>query len=231
MGPPQGVDEGGLGEGGQVADGLHPEALQPGQGGRADAPEPPDGMGMEEGQLRAGLDDQHPVGFGVVAGQLGQELAGGHADGGGQAGLGPDAGPDGRPDLPAVAEEARPAGDVEERLVEGDRLDDRREGGEDPVHRGALGLVDVETRREDDGLGAQPAGPAHGHGRVDAEAAGLVGGGRHHAPGPGAADENGPAGEGGIVEDLDRGVEGVEVDVEDGPIHPGTSARRFCRAR
>ena len=67
---------------------------------------------MEEGQLGAGFDDQHPVGFGVVAGQLGQQLVGGDADRGGEADLGPDAGPDGGPDLPAVAEDPRGMGGV-----------------------------------------------------------------------------------------------------------------------
>ncbi len=162
---------------------LDAEPLQPGQGGRADAPEPADGVGVEEGQLAAGLDDEHPVGLGVVAGQLGQQLVGGDADGGGQAGLGPDPGPDGGADLGAGAEQPDGAGDVEEGLVEGDRLDERGEGARRSRARPGSWRRRASKRGGSTiGLGAEPPGPAHRHGRVHAEAAGLVGGGRHHSP-------------------------------------------------
>jgi hypothetical protein len=52
---------------------------------------------------------------------------------------------------------------------------------------------------------------------VDPEAAGFIGGGGHDAPRARPPDEHRLAAEARVVEHLDRRVEGVEVDVEDGP--------------
>jgi hypothetical protein len=55
---------------------------------------------------------------------------------------------------------------------------------------------------------------------MDAEAAGLIGGGGDHPPGTGAADQDWLTGQCGVVQHFDGGVEGVEVDVEDAAGHP-----------
>ena len=72
------------------------------------------------------------------------------------------------------------------------------------------------THGQDHGLGAAAGGLGHGHRRGDAEGAGLVGGGRDDAPAVAAADNDGTAGQLGVLEELDRGEEGVHVDVDDG---------------
>ena len=82
------------------------------------------------------------------------------------------------------------AGDVEERLVERERLDQRGDVAEDRHDPGAhLGVAAVAPG-EEDRLGAQPAGLHRRHGRVHAEGPGLVGRGGHHAPVAGAADDD-----------------------------------------
>ena len=80
--------------------------------------------------------------------------------------------------------------DVEEGLVQGDALHERREGVEDGVQALAVVVVAIEPGREEDGVGAQAAGPDRGHGRVHPEHAGLIGAGGHHAAVPGAAHDH-----------------------------------------
>ena len=72
------------------------------------------------------------------------------------------------------------------------------------------------THGQDHGLGAAPGGLGHGHRRGDAEGAGLVGGGRDDAPAVTAADDDRAADQLGVLEELDRGEEGIHVDVDDG---------------
>ena len=80
---------------------------------------------------------------------------------------------------------------------------------------------------QDHGLGAAPGGLRHGHCRGDAEDAGLVGGRRDDAPAVATTDDDGTADQLGVLEELDRGEEGVHVNVDDGSsgvvISPGTA--------
>src|SRR5262245_28886888 len=79
----------------------------------------------------------------------------------------------------------------------------------------------IHAHRKEDTLRTEPVSRGRGHGTVDAELAGLVAGGRHHATLLGrAADDHGLAGKGRVVPDLDRGIESVHVDVDD---HGSTS--------
>ena len=64
-------------------------------------------------------------------------------------------------------------------------------------------------------MGTAAPGLRRRHGRVDAVGAGLVGGGGHHAPVAGPADDHRRAPQLGPVEQLDRHEEGVHVDVQD----------------
>ncbi len=66
----------------------------------------------------AGLDNEQPVGLGLLAGELGDVLRRGDADRRDQPGLVPDARPDGGGGLGTGPVESAGAGDVEERLVE-----------------------------------------------------------------------------------------------------------------
>ena len=107
-------------------------------------------------------------------------------------------------------------GDVQVRLVERERLDERRHLAKQREHRVRRGLVPREVGRHDDERRTQPDGLRHRHGRAHAEDARLVARRRHHAAPVGlAADGDRPAGERGIVALLDRCVERVHVDVDD----------------
>ena len=106
-------------------------------------------------------------------------------------------------------------GEVDEGLVERQRLDQRGELAQhlhDPLARVAVG---VEAPAEERGVRTAGARLAARHRRADAVAPGLVRRGGHHAPPAGAADDDGLAAQRGLVALLDGGEEGVQVEVED----------------
>ena len=114
-------------------------------------------------------------------------------------------------DLDRRAGDPPQAADVEERLVDGQALDERRGVLEHLEHRRAGVDVGREPGRHDDGVGAQPPGLVPAHRRAHAERLGLVAGGEHDA----AADDDRAAPQAGVVALLDGGVEGVEIGVQD----------------
>ena len=77
--------------------------------------------------------------------------------------------------------------------------------------------IALHARTHVDGLRWQaPRRLGNGHGRMHAVAAGLVGAGRDHAPLAGlGADHQGKAAPLGMIALLDRGEEGVEIDMHD----------------
>ena len=87
----------------------------------------------------------------------------------------------GAADRLAVAEGGAAGGHVHERLVEADRLHQRRVAGEDAHDLAAQLAIAIESARQEDAIGAEPMGRAQRHGGMHAEGAGLVGGGAHHA--------------------------------------------------
>ena len=106
------------------------------------------------------------------------------------------------------------AGDVEERLVERQRLDQRGDVAQDRHHRcgclrvgGAVGRTTTAPR-------AQPQGASHRHRAAHAVPARLVRGRGDNAA-RSAADDDRLAAQVGIVADLDAGEERVHVDVQD----------------
>ena len=82
----------------------------------------------------------------------------------------------------------------------------------DPAAHLAVALV---VAGEEHGVGAEPPGPAGGHGRVDAVGPGLVAGRGHHAPVAGPADDHRPARQARVAVDLDGHEERVHVHVQD----------------
>jgi hypothetical protein len=78
---------------------------------------------------------------------------------------------------------------------------------------------------DDDGVGAEALGDGHRLGGVAAELAGFVRGGSHDPARTIVPDEDGEAGEGGVVENFDGGEEGVHIDVEDGAFGGGVGHR------
>ncbi|MNE54965.1 hypothetical protein D3C80_1497820 [compost metagenome] len=103
------------------------------------------------------------------------------------------------------------------------------DGAEDAF---ALGYVFAEVGFDDHGVGAGLQRLEHRHGRADAvESSHIAGGGDD--PAFAAADDHRPVAQFGPVALLDRGVEGVAVQVGDGQVaqfimsdHPTRGARR-----
>ena len=199
---------------GQLADGLDADLGQPRLGRRSDAPHQPDRQIVQEGELAAGIDDHQPVGLGHLRGDLGQMLGARHADRDRQAEFGPHAAADRGGDLLRRAEQMRAAGDVGKGLVDGDALDHRREIVEHFYRRVAQPLVVAEIAADEDQLRAEFARLAPRHAAAHAEGARLVGGGEHDT----AADRDRLAAQRRIEQLLDRGIEGVEIRMQDGAL-------------
>src|SRR5829696_1415166 len=109
----------------EVAHGDHAEAGQALLGGGPDSGEALDRKGVEEIELRAGLDDEEAVGLGEVTRQLGQQLRDGDTDRRGEPGLLAHAPADRRRALRPGAVRPRATRNVEELFVKGAGLDER----------------------------------------------------------------------------------------------------------
>ena len=118
-----------------VADGDQPEPVQHRLGLLPHAVELTDVERVQERGDRLGRDDDHAVGLGPAAGQLGHRDRGGHPDRAGDALLVVDRGAQLLGDLDRRPEPPGRAADVEERLVEGDHLDQRGDPAEVLHHR------------------------------------------------------------------------------------------------
>ena len=165
------ADERVLGHRREVADGPHTEALEPPTRRGPDPPEPLDRQWVQERELLTGRDDDQPIGLREIARDLGQELRRRDADRRVQPGLRLHSGADSHCDLGARAVQPVRAANVEERLVERERLHQWRERAEDRHDVAARGFVCVEARREEHRVRARPTGPRHRHRRVDPERA------------------------------------------------------------
>ncbi len=177
----------------ELADGGDADALQQLGGFLARPPQAADGHGPQERRHFLRPDHDQPVGLFPVGGQLGQEFVGGDTGRGGEMQFVFDPILDSGGDRDRVGVQPLHPGDVEERLVERQRLDERREGGQDvPDLHGNPGVFFMVPRYED-ALGAEPPRLAHRHGRMDAVAAGFVRGGGNDAPPADAADDDRPA--------------------------------------
>ena len=107
-------------------------------------------------------------------------------------------------------------GHVEVRLVEGERLDERRDGPVEVEDLPRDGGIAPEVGPHDREARAEAHRARHGHGRADAELPGLVArGGDDAAPFRVSAHGHGPAAQRGIVALLHGRVERVHVEVED----------------
>ena len=178
----------------------------------ADAPQPAHRKRVQEGQFAVGRDQQQPVGLGLLAGDLRQELGAGDADGDGQPDVDADPLPQLRRDLHRRARHPCQPTHVEEGLVDRQRFDEGSGVAEHLEHRGAGLRVRRHARWHDDGVRTQLPGLAPTHRGAHAVGLGLVAGGEHHP----AADDHGPPPQRRVVALLDRRVERVEVSVQDG---------------
>jgi hypothetical protein len=120
--------------------------------------------------------------------------------------------------------EALGAGDIEIGFVDGGHFDQRGKVLEHGVDLLRIFAVAGGVAVDEDGLRAEFVCGAQGHGGVDAEFARGVGGGGNYAALVGAAaDDDGLAFEGRVVELFHGNEEGVHVDVEEGAHWPSLS--------
>ena len=207
----QDLRELGLGHAGELTRGGDADAVQPDGGCRADPPDPLDRERVEKCELVPGRDEEEPVGLGDGAGDLGEVLGAGDADGDGQpqalAGAAAKAGGD----LPRCAGDPLHSADVEEGFVDREPLDGRGGVLEERVERTARLRVRGHSRADDDRVRAEPSGLASAHRRPDAVCLCLVAGGEHDA----AADDHRTAAQAGVVALLDRREERVGIGMQD----------------
>ena len=206
--------------GGELGDGVDALLGQLLLGDRPDAPDEADRQRVEELALAIGWHHHQSIGLGHLRGDLGEVLRARGSDRDGQAHLGAHALADAGGDVLGWPEEVHGPADVEERLVDGDALDQWREVAEYRHHLVGQALVVAEVPAHEREVGAQLLRPPSRHAALHPEALRLVRGSEHHA----AADGDGHAAQIGLQQLLDGRIERVEVGVEDGGTggHPGS---------
>jgi hypothetical protein len=196
---------------GHVGHRPHAPAVQLGRGLLAHAPEQLDRQRVQELALAVGLDDEQAVRLADPARDLGQELGPGHADRDRQADPFPDLLAQPRRDLGGRTGDHAQATHIQERLVDGDALDQRRRVMEDLEHGLAGRGVGRHPRLDDDRVGAQQERLPAAHRRAHAAALGLVAR-RQHDP---HAHDHRAATQARVVPLLYRRVERVQIGVQD----------------
>ena len=174
-----------------VADRAQPEPGELLLGLLTDAPQRTDRQRVQERDHVGGRDDEQAVGLAAGGGELGDELRRRDADRAGDALLVGDPVADQLADLGRPAEPADRSGDVEEGLVERQRLDHRGDRPEDLHHPGGHRGVEPVARLDHGGLRAQPPGPGHRHRGVHAVGPRLVRRREHDAARAAADDHRG----------------------------------------
>ena len=200
----------------QIASGANAELVHFALGNFADAPEFADGeFGGELGSAFGG-DDGYAIGLLAIGGDFGEEFIVGDAGGGGELEFAADARAyffchkSGR----AAAERA--GTDVEVGFVERHGFDDAGVVGKDGADAPRDFSIGFHTRPHYQGLRAQAQGGARGHRRAHAVRSSFVAGGGDDAALVGStADDDRLTAQAGVVALLDRGEEGVHVDVDD----------------
>ncbi len=224
---PEAVVEQLLGDGAQVADAVHANLREPAARYPAHPPEPRDRQRSEKCLDGVGGHDHQTIGLFQIARELGEELVRRDPHRGHQAKLAANFVLDAPRDALRVAEKTHARSDIEKRLVERQRLHQRRVTGEDFANCARHPGIPIHARADKHRVGTQALRLSLScrHGAVHPVAPGrVVGGGDHAAPFGRAAYHHRFTHELGVVELFDRGVEGVHVDVQD---HGATGADDF----
>ena len=213
MPPRRGADERhqrSLSEPRHLADGCDSELAEPRRRHGPDAPQTLDREGVEEGHLVVRLYQQEAVRLGDCAGDLREVLRPGDAD--------RDRQPDPLAHLATQPDRSLRGGrhapeavDVEERLVDRQPFDQRRDVVEDAVEGLARLRIGRHAGPDDDEIGAQPPGAPDAHRGSNAVGLRLVARREHYS----GAHHHGPAAQPRVVALLDGSEEGVDVGVED----------------
>ena len=167
---------------------------------------------MKEVELGVGIDNHEPVGLGHLRGDFRQVLGARDADRDRQAKLVSHAAADRACDVGRRTEEMGAASNVGKGLVDGDPLDEGREVIEHRDGGIAQPLVILEVAADENQLRAELARLPARHAAAHAEGLGFVRSGKHDT----AADRDRLAAQGRVEQLLDRGVEGIQVSMEDG---------------
>ncbi|GAB4981577.1 hypothetical protein MAHJHV61_05020 [Mycobacterium avium subsp. hominissuis] len=226
-------DVGGLGVGqrGQLADGLDAQPMQLLLGDRPDPPQPAHRQPAEQLAFLGAAHHPDPVRFGQAGGDLGDLLARARAHRGDQPGLltNPSAQLFAER-LDVLSRRAGELGRLAEPLVEGQLLDDGHHGADGVEDPPAGHAIDHAARRQHHrGDADQPLGLMHGHGRAGAEHARLVAGAGHHAAATQTTHQHRTPAQRRAGELLDGREERVHVQVQHpSGLHPIDAIARAC---
>ena len=198
---------------GNIADGGEPKSEQPRHGLRPGPPKPGHRQRGEPVDSTRRRDHGEAVRFVVGARHLGDVLRACHANRDVEAGGLADPLLDLPTDGDRRAEEAFRPRHVEERLVQRDRFDMRREVAEDRHDLAGQRLVAFEARRHHDGLRTATPGFGHRHGAADAIGPRFVTRRQHDPAMAVRSDENRLATQLGVVQLLHGRIEGIHVGV------------------
>src|SRR6266571_5469428 len=201
-----------------VADRLQADLLESIGGLGTDAQDLPDGERSEEFHDVVRLDDGEPIGLLEIGGDLRGRLRRGDADRAGESLLLPDRGLDLPGKVPSSAVIAATTGrHIEVALFDPGGLEVVGELAQEFHDLAAHAAIELEVRRDEDSIGAQPNRLDARHRRPDAEFPRFVARGEDDASGMlariGPDDDRLPF-ELRILADLQRGVEGVHVHME-----------------
>ena len=185
----------------------------------ADTPEGLDRKAVDKLLCRVGMNRAEAVGLAVVGGNLGQEFIIGNAGGGDEVEAFANLLLDFAGDIDGQFNARLVLGNVEEGLVERDRLDDVGVFVEDFVNLFGNRLIDLHPSGDEDKVGAEPLRRNGGHGGVDAELARLIAGCGDDTSLVGVADGDRLAAQFGIVALFNGGVEGIHIDMYDTSEH------------
>jgi len=177
-----------------------------------------DRLGREEGLFRAALHLQLAVGLGLVGGHLAHRLVDREAEAVGQPRFLADALAQFRGELHGP-EEFLGAREVHVEFIHAAFLEQWNLLADDLGDLVALLHVGPAVAAQDDRLGAQLLGHAHGHGTADAQGPRLVAATGHHAAIAVGADEHRPAFQLRMLEHLHAHEEAVQIQVEDVAVH------------
>ena len=175
------------------------------------------GRGARNSASLPGGTTVKPPGLSIVGGHLGHQLVGGQPDGDAQLELvgHPLLDEPGR--LHRRAEQPLGAGEVDVGLVEAHLLHQRRVLVQHGHETAGILVVELMMPGEIHPMGAETPGGAERHGRMHAVPPGHVVGGGHHPP-LAAPDDDRLAPQRRVPVLLDRGEEGVEVEMGDDPV-------------
>jgi len=207
--------EGGEVERADVADGADIDFGEAAGGDFAYARDALHGKRREEVRDICGLDDEEAVGLSPVGRDFGEKLVGSYACGGGEVLFGADLLTNGLRDFRRGRQVGFVLRDVEVGFVEGEGFDEVGVAEEDFADAARDGAIAGEVGRDEDGVGTEALCLDGGHGGADAEFAGFVRGCADDGALAAPCDDDGLAAKLRIITLLDRGVEGVHVDVND----------------